>query len=303
MPDLADLFPAFSSNWIATSKGRLFARTGGSGPPLLMLHGFPQTHVMWHRVAGELARHFTLVMPDLPGYGWSDIPETTTDHLTFSKRAFAATMVEAMENLGHVRFGVIGHDRGGRVAYRLALDHPGRVTRLATLDIVPTYDFWADMGRVRTLRAYHWSFLAQPEPLPETLIGKDPRSYFRGTLIGWGRVTKDIFDPRAMEHYLKALEAPERIHAACEDYRAGAIADFEIDKVDVDAGNKIKVPMLALWGNTGAPAAAGGRPPLEIWHRWAPTVRGEEIKSGHFMAEENPTAVAAGLVRFFTEQN
>jgi haloacetate dehalogenase len=256
---------------------------------------------MWHKVAPELARRFTLVMPDLPGYGWSDIPETDAKHLNFSKRAFAATMVEVMEKLGHVRFGVAGHDRGGRVAYRLALDHPGRVSKLSTLDIVPTYDYWAGMGRERAVRSYHWSFLAQHEPLPETMIGHDPRGYLKWTLAGWGRITKeDIFDPRAMEHYLKALEAPERIHAICEDYRAGAVPDYEIDKADVDAGNKIKMPMLALWGSAGL-AAAHGPSPLEVWQRWAPNVQGEAIDAGHFIAEENPAATIAALSKFFAE--
>ena len=303
MPDLADLFPGFASEWITTSKGRVFARVGGSGPPLIMFHGYPQTHVMWHKVAGELSKRFTLVLPDLPGYGWSDIPETDTKHLNFSKRAFAATMVEAMEKLGHVRFGVAGHDRGGRVAYRLALDHPGRVSKLATLDIVPTYDQWAATNRERAIRSYHWSFLAQREPLPETMIGHDPRTYFKWTLAGWGRATREeIFDPRAMEHYLKALEAPERIHAICEDYRAGAVPDFENDKVDVEAGNKIKMPMLALWGSAGL-AAANGRSPLEVWQRWANNVQGQAIDAGHFIAEENPAATIAALSKFFAEAN
>jgi haloacetate dehalogenase len=303
MPDLADLFPGFGSEWINTSKGRVFARVGGSGPPLILFHGYPQTHVMWHKVAPDLSQRFTLVIPDLPGYGWSDIPETDKDHLNFSKRAWAQTMVEVMEKLGHVRFGVVGHDRGGRVAYRLALDHPGRISRLATLDIVPTYDYWAGMGRARAVRSYHWSFLAQHEPLPETMIGANPRLYFKSTLAGWGRATKEeIFDPRAMEHYLKALEAPERIHAICEDYRAGAFADFEIDKADVAAGNKIKMPMLALWGSAGL-AAAHGPSPLEVWQRWADNVHGEAIEAGHFIAEENPQATVASLTKFFLEQN
>ena len=201
MSDLADLFPDFKSEWISTRGGRIFARIGGNGPPLLLLHGYPQTHVMWHRVAPMLASRFTLVIPDLPGYGWSDVPKTDENHTPFTKRAMAQVMVEAMEKLGHVHFGLAGHDRGGRVAYRLALDHPGRLSRFATLDILPTYDYWAKMDRGFALRIYHWAFLAQPHPLPENLIASNPDDYFGRTFKSWAK--KDApnpFDPRAVEH-------------------------------------------------------------------------------------------------------
>jgi len=170
MPDLADLFPGYQSKWINTASGRIFARVGGSGPPLLLLHGFSSTHVMWHQVAPQLADKFTLIIADLPGYGWSDMPESDKDHTPYTKRAMAKTMVEAMEQLGHVHFALAGHDRGGRVSYRLALDHPGRLSRLAVLDILPTYNYWERMNRLYALKIYHWTFLAQPHPLPETLI-------------------------------------------------------------------------------------------------------------------------------------
>ena len=179
MSDLADLFPGFASEWINTSSGRIFARVGGKGPPLLLLHGFSETHVMWHRVAPQLADRFTLIIADLPGYGWSDMPESDKDHTPYTKRAMAQTMMEAMEQLGHVHFALAGHDRGGRVAYRLALDHPGRLSRLAVLDILPTYDYWARMNRLYALKIYHWTFLAQPFPLPETLIGGNPDFFLR----------------------------------------------------------------------------------------------------------------------------
>ncbi len=178
MSDLADLYPGFASHWIDTAAGRVFARSGGEGPPLLLLHGYPQTNVMWHRVAPALARHFSLVLPDLPGYGWSDAPAADTAHAPYTKRAMANAMIAVMEALGHVRFRLAGHDRGGRVAYRLALDHPGRLERLAVLDIVPTWAMWHRMDARLANRAWHWMFLALPAPFPETLIGKDPRFYF-----------------------------------------------------------------------------------------------------------------------------
>ena len=177
MPDLADLFPGYASEWINTKSGRIFARVGGKGPPLLLLHGFSSTHVMWHQVAQQLADKFTLIIADLPGYGWSDMPESDKDHIPYTKRAMAQTMVEAMEQLGHVHFALAGHDRGGRVSYRLALDHPGRLSKLAVLDILPTYNYWEKMNRLYGLKIYHWLFLAQPYPMPETLIGGNP-DYF-----------------------------------------------------------------------------------------------------------------------------
>ena len=170
MPDLADLFPGYAAEWINTRAGRIFARVGGKGPPLLLLHGFSQTHVQWHRVAPQLAEEFTLIIADLPGYGWSDMPESDSEHTPYTKRAMAKTIIEAMEQLGHVHFALAGHDRGGRVAYRLALDHPGRLSKLAVLDILPTFDYWERMNRLYALKIYHWTFLAQPYPLPETLI-------------------------------------------------------------------------------------------------------------------------------------
>ena len=179
MPDLADLFPGYSAEWINTRSGRIFARVGGKGPPLLLLHGFSQTHVQWHRVAPQLADKFTLIIADLPGYGWSDMPESDKDHTPYTKRAMANTIIEAMEQLGHVHFALAGHDRGGRVAYRLALDHPGRLSKLAVLDILPTIDYWDRMNRLYALKIYHWTFLAQPFPLPETLIGSNPDFFLK----------------------------------------------------------------------------------------------------------------------------
>ncbi len=297
MADLADLFPGFGSEWINTGSGRIFARTGGKGPPLLLLHGFSQTHVMWHRVAPKLAEKFSLVIADLPGYGWSDVPKSDAQHMPYSKRAMAQAMVDAMEKLGHVHFALAGHDRGGRVSYRLALDHPGRLSKLATLDIMPTYDYWLKMDYRFALKVYHWPFLAQPAPLPETLLGGNPDFYLKNKLSSWSH-TKDlsVFDPRALEHYLAAFRDPLRIHAMCEDYRAGATLDFDHDKADKDAGTKITIPMLALWGNAGIAQSAAT--PLDVWKTWATNVRGQPVNSGHFLTEEDPEATAAALLDF-----
>jgi haloacetate dehalogenase len=298
MPDLADLFPGFASKWIDTSIGKIFARTGGSGPPLLLLHGYTQSNVMWHRVAPALAPRFSLVLPDLPGYGWSAVPESDATHAPYDKRSMAKVMIEVMEALGHVRFRLAGHDRGGRVAYRLALDHPGRVERLATLDIVPTYDMWHGMDRNLAMKVWHWPFLAQPAPLPEMLIGKAPVEYLEWKMASWTKA-KDLsaFDPRALDHYRAAFADPLRIHAHCEDYRAGRYADLAADEVDRAAGKTIACPMLALWGKAGIPSETAG--PLTIWKQWARDVRGQAIDSGHFLTEENPDATAAALVEFF----
>src|ERR1700749_606047 len=217
MTDLADLFPGYESKRINTSSGRIFPRVGGSGPPLRCLHGFSSTHVMWHTVAPKLQDKFTLIIADLPGYGWSDMPESDKDHMPYSKRAMAKTMVEAMEQLGYVHFALAGHDRGGRVSYRLALDHPGRLSRLAVLDILPTYDYWEKMDRLYALKIYHSAFLAQPYPMPETLISGNPVYFLKQKMASQTR-TKDLsaLDPRALEHYLAPFRDPSRVHAMCE---------------------------------------------------------------------------------------
>jgi haloacetate dehalogenase len=298
MSDLADLFPGYDSKWINTSAGRIFARVGGSGPPLLCLHGFSSTHVMWHQVAPKLADQFTLIIADLPGYGWSDMPDSDENHTPYTKRAMAKTMIEAMEQLGHVHFALVGHDRGGRVSYRLALDHPGRLSRLAVLDILPTYNYWERMNRLYALKIYHWAFLAQPAPLPETLISGAPDFFLKTKMASQTRskTLKEI-DPRALEHYLAPFRDPSRVHAMCEDYRAGAYADYEIDRADFEAGRKITIPMLALWGDVGIASAAAT--PLDTWQQWATNVAGWPVSSGHFLTEENPDVTAKLLREFF----
>ena len=296
MSDLADLFPGFASHWIDTSVGRMFARAGGSGPPLLCLHGYPQTHVMWHRVAPALARHFTLVLPDLPGYGWSAVPDAKADHAPYTKRAMADVTIEIMEGLGLARFRLAGHDRGGRVAYRLALDHPGRLISLATLDIVPTWSMWHTFDAKLAMRAWHWTFLAQPAPLPELLLGKAANEYFDLLTAKWLAGEKDAFDARALAHYRASFTDPLRIHASCEDYRAGQSTDIAFDEADRKAGNKIACPMLALWGAGGLPRDLD---PLAVWREWATNVQGAAIDCGHFLCEEAPVATAKALIEFF----
>jgi haloacetate dehalogenase len=211
----------------------------------------------------------------------------------------AKTMIEAMEQLGHVHFALAGHDRGGRVSYRLALDHPGRLSRLAVLDILPTYNYWEKMNRLYALKIYHWTFLAQPYPLPETLIGGNPDFFLKHKMASQTR-TGDLsaLDPRALEHYLAPFRDPSRVHAMCEDYRAGAYADYDIDKADLDAGTKITIPMLALWGDVGV-ASAATTTHLDIWRNWATNVTGAPVESGHFLPEENPDVTAKLLREFF----
>ena len=297
MTDLADLFPDFASKWIDTSIGKMFARVGGDGPPLLAVHGYPQTNVMWHRVAPALASRFTVVCVDLPGYGWSAVPEPQNDHSPYTKRAMARVTIEVMEALGFVRFRLVGHDRGGRVAYRLALDEPGRVERLAVLDIVPTYAMWYGMDRDLAMKVWHWLFLAQPYPFPEIVISKAPVEYLERKMASWTK-QKDLsqFDPRALAHYRTFFQDPSRLRATCEDYRAGRTGDLAADEADRAANKKIDCPMLALWGGAGIPSDSR---PLEVWQDWASDVTGRAIDSGHFLCEENPTDTANELLRFF----
>lgn len=296
MSALEDLFPGFARHEIPTRRGSVFVRTGGSGPPLLLLHGFPQTHVEWHRVAPALASRFALVLMDLPGYGASSIPASESG-AGFTKRLMAEDALAVMTALGHERFRLVGHDRGGRVAYRLAYDHPERIERFATIDIVPTAAMFDAMNAKSALNKYHWLFLAQAAPFPETLIGASALFFLEHTLASW-TAAKDLsaFDARALDHYRAAFTPPERIHAACEDYRAGAGLDRAHDEADRTAGRKIKVPQLALWGAGGIPAS--GVSPLEIWKGWSQDVSGHPIASGHFVPEENSAALVEALVDF-----
>jgi len=299
MPDLADLYPGYQSHWIDTSAGKIFARSGGSGPPLLLLHGFAQTNVIWHRVAPALAEHFSLVIADLPGYGWSAVPEADESHAPYDKRSMGNAMVELMEKLGHARFRLAGHDRGGRVAYRLALDHPGRLEKLATLDIVTTYTMWRSFDAEFGFRIWHWTFLALAAPFPEEVIGRGPVEFWNRMSGGGTRVKSlNAFDPRALAHYHAFFQDPLRIHATCEDYRAGRTTDLKNDEADRAAGRTIGCPLLVLWGSTGLPSALKTNP-LDTWREWATDLRGGVIDGGHYLPEENADATAKALIEFF----
>jgi haloacetate dehalogenase len=249
-------------------------------------------------VAPLLDANFTLIIPDLPGYGWSAIPEAAADHSPYDKRSMAKVIVEIMEKLGFAQFALAGHDRGGRVAYRLALDHPGRLSKLAVLDIVPTYEMWTRMDAKMAMKVWHWPFLAQKFPMPEIVLNTTSLDYIHLKMASWTKAGDlSAFDPRALAHYDAFFSDPLRIHATCEDYRAGATTDFTNDRVDRDAGKKIACPLFALWGAAGIPGDSG---PLAIWRNWANEVSGEPVDSGHFVPEENPQDTAAALLRFFT---
>lgn len=305
--NLADLFSGFDARTFDTGEARIYARIGGSGPPLLMLHGFPQCHVMWHRIAPALAESFTCVIADLRGYGASSVPASMPDHEPNSKRAMARDMVAVMAELGFDQFALAGHDRGGRVGYRMALDHPERVSCLAVLDIVPTHAMWHNFTVKLAMKTYHWLFLAQPEPLPETLIGGAPDYYLDTTIASWTRDRSlAAFDPAALDHYRQLFRDPARIHAACEDYRAGQTIDLAADEADVAAGRRIACPVFVLWGDAGIPGGTKGQDdddgPLATWRKWADTVDGTAIDAGHFVCEENPQATLAALLPFLTDR-
>ena len=299
MPDLADLFPGFASHWIDTKAGRIFARSGGSGPPVLLLHGFPQTHAMWHRVARLLTPHFRLVMPDLRGYGDSDKPPGAADHANYSKRTMALDQVELMRSLGFASFFVCGHDRGARVAHRLALDHPDAVRKLMLLDISPTLTMYERTGMDFARLYYHWFFLIQPAPLPETLIAADPRLYVRRKIGTWGTRGATFFDPRAVAEYERCFADPDAIHGACEDYRAAATIDLEHDRADVAVGRRIECPVRVLWGERGVVHRLFT--PIADWQAWARLpVTGRTTPGGHYIPEESPEELSAEMLSFFT---
>jgi haloacetate dehalogenase len=286
------MFDAFEMTDINTGWATIRVRHGGSGPPLLLLHGNPQTHVMWHRVAPRLAEEFTVVATDLRGYGDSAKPPSAPDHLPYSKRVMARDQLEVMRQLGHERFYVAGHDRGGRVAYRMALDHPERVLKLAVLDIIPTWEAYQRADMAFGLGYWHWYFLAQPFDFPERLIGADPDFYFlqRGE-------REQVFAPEALAEYLRCFRNPETIHAICEDYRAGATLDYRFDEIDHRQKRRISCPTLALWGRRGA--LEQWYDTLAIWRDWANDVRGRALDSGHYLPEEAPDETYAELRAFF----
>jgi len=297
MSDLPDLFPGFEQHFIDTSDATIFARKGGAGPPLLLIHGYPQCNVMWHKIAAQLATHFTLVIPDLRGYGMSSCPPADPLNFVYSKRAMANDLVEVMESFGYEDFRVVGHDRGGRVAYRMALDYSDKINRLAVLDIVPTHAMWHNFNVSLAMKTYHWLFLAQPFPLPEMLLEKAPVEFLDYTVASWTKAG-DLsgFSEQALAHYRHHFSQQEHIRASCEDYRAGQTYDLRADELDREKGNMIRCPLLTLWGEAGIPGETDG--PLEIWKGWGTNVQGAAIDSGHFVAEENPDETLAILLPF-----
>jgi len=283
------MFEGFTQASIDTGEARINLCQKGSGPPVLLLHGHPQTHAMWHRVAPSLAEEFTIVCADLRGYGSSSKPPTTDDHEPYSKRAMARDNVFVMQSLGFERFAVVGHDRGGRCAYRMALDHPERVTALSVLDILPTYEHFARTDMDFAMGYWHWFFLAQPNPLPEILIAGDPDAFYL-------RRGRDLFTPEALAAYRRAFHDPATIHAMCEDYRAGAGLDRELDRADKEAGRRIACPVQVLWARRNGLDRWYDVP--AVWREWADVVEGHSIDCGHYLAEEAPAETGQALLDF-----
>jgi haloacetate dehalogenase len=287
------VFEGFREFDIATAGTTIHGRCGGHGPPVLLLHGIPETHLMWHRVAPLLAERFTVVATDLRGFGDSGTPPSTPDHEPYSMREIARDQVEVMHRLGYDHFRVVGHDRGARCAYRMALDHPRAVNRLAVLDIVPTADAFRLADKEFSLGFWVWSFLAAPEPVPEQLVGQAPALLVDHMLDSWSDVP-DAFPAEVRAEYIDKFSAPETIHAICEEYRAAATLDVEHD--EADRGRPITCPVLVLWSHTGA--VARWYEPLRIWRAWADEVDGGPIRAGHFLPEEAPEETARHLVEF-----
>jgi haloacetate dehalogenase len=290
----------FEAAEIDAGEARIFARWSGAGPPVLLLHGFPETHLMWRDVAPLLARSFTVVCADLRGYGRSSCPPSSADHEPYSKRAMARDMAALMAALGFGRFHVAGHDRGARVAYRLALDSPDRVERLAVLDIVTTADAWERADARLALGYWPWSILAQAAPLPERLLSAAPEAVLDAALGGWG-TPSSVFPVAVREAYLQPLRDPAHVHAICEEYRAAGTLDWQHDRADRHAGRRLAGPVLALWSSAGPLgswyANAGG--PLALWRPWCTTLQGRPVDGGHFFPEERPSETAHQLERFF----
>jgi haloacetate dehalogenase len=297
-----DVFGPLQPVLVDTPETSIFARWGGHGPPLLLLHGFPETHLMWRKVAPLLTRDFTVVCADLRGYGQSGCPPSTPDHAPYTKRAMARDMVALMMHLGFPSFFVAGHDRGGRVAYRLALDHATAVAKAAVLDVIPVVDVWERADARLATAFWPWSLLAQPEPLPERLLMGAPDAVVDNALGGdWGSPPR-TFDADVRAAYVAALRRPESVHAICEEYRAAATTDAEHDAADRRAGRRISCPLLVLWSEAGPVGTwygeAGG--PLAIWRHWATDIRGKAVAAGHFFPEEVPEDTAQTLRAFFT---
>ena len=290
------MFEGFDELQIETSGATINLVKGGSGPPLLMLHGYPQSHVMWHKIAPRLAEDFTVVAPDLRGYGDSGKPHGDPEHVNYSKREMARDQAELMTQLGFDTFLLVGHDRGARVSHRLTKDHSDRVLKLATLDIIPTHKMFQIVNKEMATNTYHWFFLIQPYDFPERMIG-GAADYFIRTRFTRGANAETIFPPEAVEEYVRCFCDPGTIHATCEDYRAGASIDLVHDEADFDS--KVTCPMLALWSETGYVGRTQNV--LEVWREYATNVRGFSLPAGHFLAEELPDATYEAIVGFLQE--
>lgn len=293
------MFEGFELHRVETGEATIRARVGGNGPGLLLLHGNPQTHVMWHKIAPSLAERFTVVAADLRGYGESSKPATTPDHEPYSKRAMARDQISVMRHFGFETFAVAGHDRGGRCAYRMALDHPERVEKLAVLDILPTLEHYRRTEMRFAMGYWHWFFLPQPYPVPEKLIGADPKWFFRRN---WPSVDEPppFFEAEALEDYWRAFSMPATVHAICEDYRAAATYDLSLDEEDFGR-RKIRCPVLVLWGARGIVEKLYD--PLAVWREWADDVSGHSIGCGHYLAEERPEDTLRALLNFFQKES
>jgi len=289
-------FADFTPFRVATEGAEIHGLKGGSGAPLLLMHGHPQTHMIWHRCVERLAEHFTVIATDLRGYGASGKPASDETHLPYSKRTMAADQVAVMRHFGFERFLVCAHDRGARVAHRMALDHPDAVERLMLLDIAPTLAMYEGTTRAFATAYFHWFFLIQPEPLPETLIGADPKVYIE-RVMGSRHAGLAPFAPQALSAYIDALRQPGAVHAMCEDYRASATIDLEHDRADIERGHRIACPLRVLWGADGTVAKCFD--PLAEWRRVARDVSGRALECGHYVPEEAPDALVAEMLGFF----
>ena len=289
------MFEGFERRRIQTTEVAINCRVGGNGPPLLLLHGYPQTHVMWHKVVEGLAERFTVVAADLRGYGDSDKPGGGEWHAAYAKRAMAKDQVEVMEAIGFERFSVVGHDRGARVTHRMALDHPERIVKAVVMDIAPTLTMYQQTDMAFASAYYHWFFLIQPYDLPERLIGADPDYYLERKIASWQRVGNDgTFAPDALAEYKRCFRDQATIHATCEDYRAAATIDLEHDQQDLD--RRIECPLHVLWGAQGVVGQTYAMP--DVWRDRAVQVSGRALDCGHYLAEEVPAETLRELQGF-----
>ncbi|MEA5511048.1 alpha/beta hydrolase [Crocosphaera sp. UHCC 0190] len=287
------MFANFKNLVIKTSDININLIKGGKGYPILLLHGYPQTHAMWHKIAPKLADNFTVIAPDLRGYGDSDKPQGTVNHDNYSKRIMAKDQVEVMTQLGYHKFYLVGHDRGARVAHRLTLDYPDKVKKLVLLDIAPTYEMYTQTDQEFATAYYHWFFLIQPFPFPETLINQNSDYFLTHCLHSWGK-NKSAFTEEVMEEYLRCFRDPQTIHGTCEDYRAAATIDLEHDQSDIN--KKIECPVLVLWGKKGV--IEKKYDVRESWQKRGINVQGKAINCGHFLPEEAPEETCQGIKEF-----